>query len=298
MIIENIPKNFQPNYKSNYPSYSSGKNLEELFYDYFLEKKQEIQSDFIYLPVFWTSYYVLNNYGENIKLLYEWLDKLDKNKKYFTLVQYASGIYVKNIPSNIIVFSAGGGGLNLKSNCEKKETFHNLTRKIFYGNTANYSLPLICLPSFPFLNYDRNIYCSFMGRFDTHKCRIDMHNALKSNKQFIFYNSVGFEEYKNILNKSIFTLAPRGYGYTSFRIYEAILAESIPIYIWEHEKILPFADILNWEDFAIIIHSSDINNIPDILHNCDIQKMQAKIKEVKEFFTISTTFDYIVKKLT
>ena len=32
MIIENIPSDFQPNYKSNYPEYSNGQNIEEILY--------------------------------------------------------------------------------------------------------------------------------------------------------------------------------------------------------------------------------------------------------------------------
>lgn len=297
MIIENVPSIFQPKYTSDYPSYSSGKNMEEIFYEYFLKEHGNIQTDLIYLPIFWTSYYVTNGYGERIEPLYQWLGKLDNNKQYFTIVQYASGIYIKeNIP-NLIVYSGGGGGLNYKKNSVKKETFYNLTRHIFYGNIANYTIPLICLPSFPCLELKRDIFCSFMGRFDTHKCRIDMCNSLKNDSKFVFYDSVGYEEYKKILNQSVFTLAPRGYGYTSFRIYEAILAESIPIYIWENKKILPFEDILKWEEFSIVINANEIQNLPNLLEKCNINKMQTKLKEVKHYFSFEGTFNYIKQKI-
>ncbi len=112
MIILDIPKEFQPNYVSTYPEYSSGKNMEEVFFNFFLKNKNEFEmnnSEYIYLPVFWTSYYVVNNYAKNIDSLYLWIDKLDKTKKYFTIVQYASGIFVKNFDLNLLVFSAGGG---------------------------------------------------------------------------------------------------------------------------------------------------------------------------------------------
>lgn len=298
MIIEKIPNIFQPRYNSNYPSYSSGKNMEEIFYEYFLKEHNNINTDLIYLPIFWTSYYVTNGYGERIEPLYNWLDKLDKNKKYFTIVQYASGIYIKNDIPNLFVYSGGGGGLNYKSTSVNVDNFYNLTRHIFYGNTADYTIPLICLPSFPCLNLERNIFCSFMGRFDTHKCRFDMKNSLKNNNKFVFYDSVGFEQYKKILNQSVFTLAPRGYGYTSFRIYEAILAGSIPIYIWENKKVLPFEDILNWEEFSIVINANEIQNLPNILEQCNIHNMQTKLKEVKQYFSFQGTFEYIKQKIT
>ena len=36
MLIQYIPEKFQPAYTSIYPEYSSGKNMEEILYDYFL----------------------------------------------------------------------------------------------------------------------------------------------------------------------------------------------------------------------------------------------------------------------
>ena len=297
MIIENVPSKFRPQYKSTYPGYSEGKNIEEIFYEIFCSEKDIINTNYIYLPIFWTSYYVTNNYGQNIYELINYLNNLDINKKYFTIVQYAAGIFIDNKINNLIVFSAGGGGLNRKNECIKSEVFYNLKRDIFYGNVSDYSIPLICNPLFPYISIDKDIYCSFMGRYDTHKCRIIMKNNLQHNRDFLFLNSLNFESYKNILNRSIFTLAPRGYGYTSFRIYEAILCESIPIYIWEDKKVLPFGDILNWNEFSIIIEQKDIDKLPEILKTCNIQKMQNKLKEVKSFFNFNYTFNYIKQKL-
>ena len=297
MIIENVPSIFQPSYKSNYPGYSSGLNMEEIFYEFFIKEKDTIITEYIYLPIFWTSYYVLNNYGENINQLLEYLNKLDKNKKYFTIVQYASGIYIDHQINNLLVFSAGGGGLNKKEQCVKEEVFFNLKRHIFHGNISDYTIPLMCNPLFPSISCNKDIYCSFMGRFDTHKCRMIMKDKLKTNKKIIFFNSLGFENYKKVLNRSIFTLAPRGYGYTSFRIYEAILAGSIPIYIWEDKKVLPFEDILNWNEFSIIIHEKDIEKLPSILENCNIEKIKKKINEVRDIFTFQGTYNYIKKKI-
>lgn len=301
MIILDIPKEFQPNYKSIYPGYSSGKNMEEIFFDFFSKNKNEIEtinSEYIYLPVFWTSYYVTNNYAKNIDRLYNWLDQLDKTKKYFTIVQYASGIFVKKFDLNILVFSAGGGGLNINNNITTRElSYYGLNRSCFFGEKGDYDIPLMCLPLIPSLKINKSIFCSFMGRFDTHKCRIDMRNLLQHNNNFVFYESLGFEQYKQILNSSIFTLAPRGFGYTSFRIYEAIMADSIPIYIWDDKRVLPFSNKINWDDFSIIIHQNDIHMLPNILENADINKMQNNLQKIKNLFTFEETFKYIISSL-
>ena len=111
------------------------------------------------------------------------------------------------------------------------------------------------------------------------------------------FNSVNFEKYKEILNRSIFTLAPRGYGYTSFRIYEAIQANSIPVYIWHDKMVLPFSDILDWNDFSVIINSKDISKLPEILDGIDITEKQRNLQKVKKQFTFDETFKYITSKI-
>lgn len=298
MKILDIPIEFQPRYTSNYPGYSSGKNMEEIFYDIFKNNKDLIHTDLIYIPVFWTSYYVIHNHNRNIIPLINWLNTLDKKNKYFTIVQYASGICVKDLNLSILVFSAGGGGLNtLDTYMPKAYSYDNLTRHIFLGNKGNFDIPLMCNPLFPSLNIKKDIYCSFMGRYDTHFCRVNMRNILCKNNKFKLYNSVNFEKYKEILNRSIFTLAPRGYGYTSFRIYEAIMANSIPIYIWHDKKILPFADNIKWDDFCIIIHNDDIEKLPEILDNVNINEKQNNLQKIKNKFTFDETFNYIKEKI-
>lgn len=292
MIILDVPTKFQPNYKSIYPAYSSGKNMEELFYTYFTNNKDTIDSELIYLPVFWTSYYVTHGYGQRINELLNWLESLDTTKQYFTIVQYASGIYLNNFNLNIKVFSAGGGGLNLKS--KPITTVANVdghNNQLYCGSQGDFDIPLLCLPQFPNLNLNRDIFCSFMGRFDTHPCRVSMRNIM--NDKIKCYKSTNFEQYVNLLNRSVFTLAPRGYGYTSFRIYEAILAGSIPIYIWEDKCILPFKDIIDWNKIAIIIKPNELNILEEKLNNINIEEYQNEIKKVRDFFTVEKTFNYI-----
>src|SRR5262245_28649341 len=49
----------------------------------------------IYLPVYWTGYYVNNDYGNDrnaIAHLQGFLDSLDESKKYWTVVQYDDSI--------------------------------------------------------------------------------------------------------------------------------------------------------------------------------------------------------------
>ena len=61
MEIVNVPPIFQPNYTRDYPSYSSGKNTEEIVYESLKMNRENIKTDMVYLPVFWTSYYLKTN---------------------------------------------------------------------------------------------------------------------------------------------------------------------------------------------------------------------------------------------
>ena len=45
MKILDVPREFQPIYKSVYPKYSSGKNIEEIFYDMFKNSKDTLPFD-------------------------------------------------------------------------------------------------------------------------------------------------------------------------------------------------------------------------------------------------------------
>jgi len=299
MIIQSIPKMFQPDYTSRYPPYSGGRNLEEEMLPRLEKQKDNIETELIYLPIFWTSYYVQQDYGNNIEPLLQYLDDLDPSKKYFTIVQYAAGIFTRHPMPNLIVFCSGGGGINVKSECIRNESFYGHNEQVFFGKTANYILPLICDPAFPDRSLEKTCYCSFVGRFDTHKCRFDMKNALNGVPDFNISMPYGrFEEYIDVTNKSLFTLAPRGYGYTSFRLFEAILVGSIPVYIWEDKLILPYQDKLDWTEFAILIRSDEIHELPKRLKQCDVQKMQKKLKEVKSYFSCEYMTEYIKEKIT
>jgi len=307
MKILEIPKKFQPNYKSSYPPYSNGLNLEEIFYNKFKKIKNDISSDRVYLPIFWTSLFIIRNYGANINDLCEFLDNLDKTKKYFTIVQFASGIYWENknkIDINII--SSGGGGIDIKSKSVKRLFIEEINkyRDIFIGKEANYFLPLLCQPILKNRKNIKKKIITFRGNLTTHPLRLEMRDKLKNNKNFLIedsWRSSNMQRYIYLLDQSMFTLAPRGYGYSSFRLYEAICMGSIPIIIWKDKLILAYNDELNYKDFSIIIHSNDISKIPEIINNLDEKKittMQENLKKVcKSHFNFDYMLKYIIKKI-
>jgi hypothetical protein len=59
------------------------------------------------------------------------------------------------------------------------------------------------------------------------------------------------EQFGAALARSTYTLAPRGYGPTSYRLYEALRAGSVPVYVSDVHW-LPYADEIDWDRLAIV----------------------------------------------
>lgn len=308
MRILPVPKTFQPSHGMKYISYSQGKHTDEIMFEYLSKNSNQINTNLIYVPIFWSKFYYSRQYGERIEDLLDFLDKnLKSDKKYFTIVSYDTGIFVKNLKTPLILFSACGGSLNLpnKRFIEKSLTIDNQKRVIYTGNTGDYCIPLMIRPLFNYSGIKKDIFCSFKGKFSNHPCRIEMQKILRKNPKFILkygQPNSGHKEYKNLLDRSIFSLCPRGYGYTSFRIFEAIRCESIPIFIWEDKYVLPYQDIIDWKEISILIHSKDLHKLPKILDNFtdkQIKEMREKIREyIPKYFTFEYMYEYIKNKIS
>ncbi len=286
MIIAHVPSAFQPEYRTMYPRYSAGKHIEEKMYAFFLKEQEHIHTEYVYLPIFWTSLYIRRNYGKQIDDVYNWLEQLDSSKKYFTVIQYADGIYIrKPLPAHIKVFAAGGKGLNVK------DTPFDVSMR------PHYDLPLLYDFSFPRWNIPKDIYCSFIGSCSTHPIRKKCQDQLSHLNGLVFADTIQHSEYIRTMNRSVFSLCPRGFGLTSFRLFEAIAAHAIPVYIWSEDAVLPYKDKIDWESFCVLVHEDDIGEIPHILSQVDIPKYTTALQKVTPLFTYEYMFEYIKEKI-
>src|SRR5690606_31239347 len=74
--------------------------------------------------------------------------------------------------------------------------------------------------------------------------------------------------------KSVFTLCPRGFGESSFRIQEALQYGSIPVYISD-KFIIPHN--IDFNEYGVLISHRNVNQIEQILRGFseeDIRKKQ------------------------
>ena len=123
-----------------------------------------------------------------------------QNKKIFYYSSICSRYICENNDLSILVFTSGGGGINIKGpNCIISASYFGLNRELFIGNKGDIDLPLIYLPQFPSIDIEKDIYCSFKGRFDT-ILQDRNEECLQNVNKIKFYDSVNFETYKTILN--------------------------------------------------------------------------------------------------
>jgi hypothetical protein len=198
----NVPKQFQPQINTVYPPH----NYTE-FERWFFENYEGDVSDREYLPIFFTGFYVNNNYGNDKAALSElqsYIDALDKSKKYFVICQYDDSIL--NDLSGLDVYQ------------------FNMSRQ------WDYPLPLIGQPHPYVFNEEKKYLANFVGNI-THPIREHAKTLQGKEGYYISFDRHSPEEYCRVIAQSYFTLCYRGYGINSFRIAEAMQYGSIPVYI-------------------------------------------------------------------
>lgn len=264
-MIAPIPPQFRFQDRSRYPS----DNIED--FEWWLSNHMSVyQGERIYLPITWTAYYKTCRYGADLTGLHRlqvFLDGLDRKKKYWTVCQWDDGI-INDVSM-----------LDL--------------RKYNMGSPGDYQLPLICQPHYytPPTRQRKDIFCSFVGRADTHPIRKKIVDQLKGREgYYISTKHHQMPHFCEILSKSKYIIAARGYGKTSFRICEGLQYGAHIIYPSD-------------------THLNPHNNYYDVIHNIDEKNIFEYIKSLPDpdpkkatdiyqsHFTYSANKDLILKDL-
>lgn len=269
-MIEKVPEKFIVKTNHTYPPFNDI-IFEEFFYNYI---KSNDVTERIYLPILWTNFYLSRGNAEyDMSDLQYFLDSLDRSKKYFTVLQYDDGILQDLKDLDIIVYCSGGGG-------QKKVPSKNLGVEI----------PLICKPNPNIKVRNRDILAGFVGALNgRHEVRDIMIRELNGQPGFFISNSLNYSAFSEVMERNIFSLCPRGYGSTSFRICESLQYGAIPVYIFDNPWI-PWKNEFNFEDIGILIDKDNIKNIPDILKSKTISDIKNYLDHGKRIY--NEYFDY------
>jgi len=281
--ISNYPK---------YPPYVKDDNgyLESFFFNYYINNKKIFDDkDRTLLPIWWTTLAV-----DNVQLpIQKYIDVLPSNIKWFTVSQLDDGIKFK-LPPNTLHFAAGGLG-------------------------GGIPIPLICSP-IPKLDcvvdstgeqreidLSKSIFCSFVGSV-THPIRqkiidYNKNQTLIKNTFFLPKNQWSqhvsdnhLQDFQVVTQASQFALAPRGYGLSSFRLYEIMQLGAIPVYVSD-KHWLPFTDELDWNEFCVLLGEKDIPNLYEILLNISPEKQERMFQKGKEVYESHFTLESVCKQI-
>lgn len=262
--IAEVPQEFLPKMPVQYPPHQGySPMIEERAYSFFATK-EELVSDYIYIPIQWTSWHVNpgGEYGQNVQPLINFCQNLTQkypNEKFFTVVQYDGGTLVPI--DNCRIFASSG---SFSSSIGKNSVYE--------------PIPLLCDPHSGTPKEVREYKVGYAGR-DTHPLRVKMNEMLSQLPQYKFAINLDYNQteiFRDVLYNSVFALSPRGFGPASFRMYEAIQMQCIPIYISD-EFWIPFTEYIEWDKMCLLIKEDEIETIPEkvdaLLENGEYQNM-------------------------
>jgi len=254
-----------------YPPYHTGKYLEEYFYDYYKENKTEFDATgYTLIPIFWTNLYIA---GFPNDIIQDYVKSLPPGK-YFTVCQFDDGIH-ETLPEGTVNFVAG-------------------------GRKKGIPIPLICSPipeSLKQSEVKKDIFCSFVGTVldsEHYKCRLKLYEHFSNDKDFYLTPQRTWDrvitdnqlnEFINITQRSQFTLCPRGYGYQSFRLYEALQLNSIPVFVY-NKFFFPFDMFVecDWNSFCVLINEIQIPDLKKILQKITPEQQDKMLKKGKDIY--------------
>ena len=211
------------------------------------------------------------------------MNGLDRAFCYFTVSMNADGFQRFTLPYDlrVLVFDAGGGVAR--------------QYKHAYGNRITViPIPLLKQQLHP-RNTTRRVLGTFVGSAATEGNRTAVRPRLAVALKHLFQ----FHEFTNgawqdVMEQGHFALCPRGFGVTSYRLYEAIQLEILPVYVWDRLMWLPYQELLDWSHFAIVVEAPFIHTIEGRVRGAHIERMTARLRQVKHMFTNDFVCRYIM----
>ena len=288
--ILDLGKQFRLGTSHVYPPFKNGRYMEEYCYDVLLAKKDMIQTDVVYIPIFWTN--LQNHPGFSTMkskyqvLLTHALKAFPPTTTYMTIVQHDDGPQLQ-LPKDTIIFGACTGTVPLP---------------LIYEDVSN---RLVDEPRCP-----KTQLASFVGTLTTHSLRDEVCRALQDKDDIVWngknvWSAAVQKQDADVFIKetlqSYFCLAPRGYGRSSFRFFEAMLMDTVPVYVWDDIEWLPYKEVLDYSTFAISISRKDVPNLYDILSSISdktYEKMVENLKKNRHWFTLEGMMEYIIQHIS
>ena len=106
-------------------------------------------------------------------------------------------------------------------------------------------------------------------------------------------------DWQKLVAHTMFNMAPRGFGRTSFRLYEIIQIGRLPIYMYDDLPWIPYKGTnISIENFAFLVNHSNLNIVAKEVARmrANSQELQARMDQVK-VARIHYTYDGLMAQL-
>jgi hypothetical protein len=299
-----VPEVFRPATCFEYPRHNPI-TFEEYFYKYYLEHKPHTKRE--YLPVLWSVFYYKRHYRDDGTAdLQQFLNYLNDEKSYFTTCVYDGGVHENTRHLDMKLFSAVGDTMYLK--------------RTYVGKLGDRAIPLLCSPA---PNIDktrpRDILAGFVGA-KTHPLRVKLWEMYGKERDFSVnraiinpvtnfqvmtqekWAQVNYEGFKDLMERSVFALCPRGSSTTSFRICESLQYGCVPVYISD-KFWFPWSDPKNPNDrgvfdkIGITCLPQEMPDLPRRLRNMPQSQIDEYLKNGRELYESYFTLEGCAKRI-
>ena len=291
LTILPLPSLFRPGTSHVYPPFKKGRYMEEFIYDYLTTHQHDIHTTLVYLPIYWTNLQNHPNFTSSIAkydlLLQRALQTMPPDTRYVTMVQHDDGPRL-TLPKNTMIMGACTGTVPLPLLYE--DTTNHLEQQTRLSPASTYQW-----------------LASFIGT-DTHPVRAAMVRHLTQQDitchvKTTWSPAVPQDDAERFIHTTLssrFCLAPRGYGRSSFRFFEAIQLDTIPVYVWDDIEWLPYQEMLKYDAFSVSVHVSELPTLYERLKAIsekEYEHMVTHLHDVKRWFTLEGMCEYIVRYL-
>ena len=194
----------------------------------------------------------------------------------------------------------------------------NFQDSLVFSTHSSKDDDFISIPHYTFhstnLDVKKDILFSFIGSTRTHWTRKQLVEMYETCVDSGVFWAIGLElsgnerarlksKYVELVNRSIFSLCPRGSGCSTIRLFEVMSMGSIPVIISDGYK-LPLSGILDWDKFSVIVPESKIGDIDKILSKIgdkEIKDLQKNLRNIYSTYfsndNLHRTIIYKIKNL-
>lgn len=83
-------------------------------------------------------------------------------------------------------------------------------------------------------------------------------------------------------------------------MYEAMLLDTVPVYVWDDKEWLPYQEVLDYKAFSVSVNRKELSGLGAKLAaitDAEYEAMREEIRRVRRWFTLEGMAEYVIKRI-